>query len=203
MLPLSARPKETNGNEPWYALRTRYRHEKVVGELLTCQGFETFLPIYTVVHRWKDRTKKLSVPLFPNYVFLRGGTGHRLRILKTPGVCSIVEGGGRLGVIPDSEIAAIRQVVENSARIEPHPFLKRGDRVRVQSGPLAGLEGILVRKKEQLRVVVSIEVVGQSVAVEVGPAGEEVRRGAEAGQMRIRRPGSSTDTAWFEHLTSP
>ena len=74
MLPLSLKSKETNGNEPWHALRTRYRHERVVDELLTSQGFETFLPIYTVVHRWKDRTKKLSVPLFPNYVFLRGGT---------------------------------------------------------------------------------------------------------------------------------
>ena len=159
---------DTNGSHAWHALYTRYQHEKVVDEFLTRQGFETFLPLYTAVHRWKDRAKQLSVPLFPNYVFLRDGVGHRLQILKTPGVCSIVESGGRPGVIPDSEIAAVRRVVENSLRIEPHPFLANGDWVRIKSGPLAELEGILVRKQDRLRLVLSVEMLGRSVAVEVG-----------------------------------
>lgn len=157
----------TNESCAWHALYTRHQHEKVVDELLSSQGFETFLPVYTAVHQWKDRTKQISVPLFPNYVFLRGVDGNRLQVLKTPGVHAIVESGGRPGIIPESEIAAIRQVVENSLRIEPHPFLATGDWVRIRSGPLSDLEGILVRKQDRLRLVLSVEMLGRSVAVEV------------------------------------
>jgi len=157
----------TSGSRTWHALYTRHQHEKIVDELLSSQGFETFLPVYTAVHRWKDRTKQLSVPLFPNYVFLRGVAGYRLQVLKTPGVHAIVESGGQPGAIPESEIAAIRQVVENSLRMEPHPFLATGDWVRIKSGPLSGLEGILVRKQDRLRLVLSVEMLGRSVSVEV------------------------------------
>jgi transcription antitermination factor NusG len=157
----------TSGNPAWYALYTRHQHEKAVDELLASQGFETFLPVYTAVHRWKDRTKQLSVPLFPNYIFVRGVVGNRLQILKTPGVYAFVESGGRPGIIPESEIAAIRQVVENSFLLEPHPFLATGDWVRIKSGPLSGLEGILVRKQDRLRLVLSVEMLGRSVSVEV------------------------------------
>ena len=167
MLPVHSRPNKTNGNEAWHALHTRYQHEKVVAELLARQGFETFLPLYTTVHRWKDRTKRLSLPLFPCYVFLRGGVDRRLQILKTPGVHAIVESAGRPGVIPELEIAAIQRAVENSLRIKPHPFLESGDWVKIKSGPLVGLEGILVRKQDQLRLVLSVEMLGRSVAVEV------------------------------------
>ena len=194
MLPSSSRANEKNGNEPWHALHTRYRHEKLVDDLLTRQGFETFLPLYTVVHRWKDRTKKLSVPLFPNYVFVRGVGGHTLRILKTPGVCSIVGSVGRPGVLPDSEIAAIRQVVDHSLPVEPHPFLTSGDWVRIQSGPLAGLEGILVRTQDRLRFLLSLEALGQSVAVEIGNDNR---------QMRIPRGKSAGNTFNFEYVTEP
>ena len=158
---------DTNGSSGWHALHIRYQHEKVVAELLTRQGFETFLPLYTAVHRWKDRTKRLSLPLFPCYVFLRGGVDRRLQILQTPGVHSIVETARRPGVIPETEIAAIRQAVENELRIEPYPFLTNGDWVKVKSGPLVGLEGILVRKQDRLRLVLSVEMLGRSVAVQV------------------------------------
>jgi transcription antitermination factor NusG len=174
MLPSSSRSSEKNGNEPWHALHTRYQHEKLVDELLTRQGFETFLPLYTVVHRWKDRTKKLSVPLFPNYVFVRGVAGRTLRVLKTPGVCSFVGSLGRPEVLPHSEITAIRQVVENSLPVEPHPFLTSGEWVRIQSGPLAGLEGILVRTEDRLRFLLSLEALGRSVAVEIGRDNQHV-----------------------------
>jgi transcription antitermination factor NusG len=194
MVPLSSRANEQNGNEPWHAVHTRYRHEKVVDELLTREGFETFLPLYMVVHRWKDRTKKLSVPLFPNYVFVRGVGGHTLRILKTPGVCSIVGSVGRPGVLPDSEIAAIRQVVDNSLPVEPHPFLTSGDWVRIQAGPLAGLEGILVRTQNRIRFLLSLETLGRSVAV-------EIENGSR--QMRIPSTKSSANTFIFEYLAGP
>ena len=177
---------DTNGRSAWHALHTRYQHEKVVAELLTRQGFETFLPLYTTVHRWKDRTKRLSLPLFPCYVFCRGGFDRRLQILKTPGVHSIVETARRPGVIPDAEIAAIRRAVENALRIEPHPFLASGDWVKIKFGPLVGVEGILVRKQDQLRLVLSVEMLGRSVAVEIDPAHAEHVSGSTAKQILTR-----------------
>src|SRR3972149_5885904 len=127
MWPVHSRTNETDGRSDWHALHTRYQHEKVVAELLTWQGFETFLPLYTTVHRWKDRTKRLSLPLFPCYVFLRGGVDRRLQILKTPGIYSIVETAGRPGIIPEAEIAAVRRAGDNALRIEPYPFLANGE----------------------------------------------------------------------------
>ena len=186
MLPLNSKSDESNGNKQWHALRTRYQHEKVVAELLARQGFETFLPLYTTLHRWKDRTKQLSLPLFPCYVFLRGGVDRRLQILQTPGVHSIVETARRPGVIPEPEIFAIRRAVENALRIEPHPFLANGDWVRIKSGPLVGLEGILVRKQDQIRLVLSVDMLGRSVAVEVDPSHADHFIGSEAGRILSR-----------------
>ena len=138
-----------------------------MAESLANNGFEVFLPLYDVVRQWKDRTKQLSLPLFSCYVFLRGGLERRLSIISTPGVHSIVGIAGQPAAIPQVEIDAIRKVVESSLRVEPHPFLRCGDRVRVTSGPLAGVEGILVRKKNLSRLVLSAELLEKSVAVEV------------------------------------
>lgn len=151
----------------WYALYTRYQHEKVVADLLARKGFETFLPLYTAVHRWKDRVKTLTLPLYPSYVFLRGGLEPRLAILTTPGVIGIVGFAGRPGVIPQTEIEAVRRVIDSSLKAEPHPFLKCGERVRVVGGPLGGIEGILVRKKSFYRLVLSVELLQKSIAVEI------------------------------------
>ena len=151
----------------WHALYTWHQHEKLVQQILNEKGFETFLPLYQAAHRWKDRVKQLALPLFPSYVFIRGGLDRRLDIVTTTGFHSIVSEGGRAGVVTQVEIDAIRQLVETRLRVEPHPFLKVGDRVRVKSGPLAGFEGILVRKKNQYRLVLSVELLQQSVATEV------------------------------------
>lgn len=151
----------------WYALSTRHQHEKTVADLLTRKGFETFLPLYSVTHRWKDRSKVLNLPLYPSYVFLKGGFERRLQVLMTPGVLGVVSFAGQPGVIPDCEIEAIRRVVTNRLRVEPWPFLKCGDRVRVKDGPLEGVEGLLVRKKNDVRLVLSVELLSQSVAVEL------------------------------------
>lgn len=152
---------------PWYALYTRHQHEKLVAEILSKKGFEVFLPLYEAAHRWKDRTKLLTLPLFPSYVFLRGGLDRQLHIVTTPGVHSIVAIGSRAAAIPEAEITAVRRTLESSARVEPHPFLKCGDRVRVVSGPLEGIEGILTRVKNLFRLVISVEMLQKSVAVEV------------------------------------
>jgi transcription antitermination factor NusG len=151
----------------WHVLYTRHQHEKTVAQILTGKGFEILLPLYSAARRWKDRTKLLSLPLFPCYVFLRGGLNRKLDIMTTPGIHALVSTGGQPATIPIAEIEAIRQVVEGGVRVEPHPFLKCGDRVRVKCGPLAGIEGILIRKKNLYRLVLSVEMLGKSAAVEI------------------------------------
>jgi transcription antitermination factor NusG len=131
------------------------------------KDLEVFLPLYKARHRWKDRIKEVSVPLFPGYLFVREGLKRWLAILSTPGVSSIVSSGGQPVAIPFLEIEGIKRVVESTLRVEPHPFLKSGDRVRVKCGPIAGVEGILIRHKSVARLVLSVELLGNSAAVEV------------------------------------
>jgi transcription antitermination factor NusG len=161
-------PNSNTGD--WHAVHIRHQHEKVVADILINERFDIFLPLYPTVRRWKDRMKRLSLPLFPCYVFLRGGLDRKLQIVQTPGVHGIVGTAGRPGVIPEEEIAAIRRAVDSRLNIEPYPYLKVGDRVRITAGPLFGLEGILIRKQDQLRMVLSVEMLGRSVAVEVNPS---------------------------------
>jgi transcription antitermination factor NusG len=153
--------------DAWYAIYTRPKHEKTVSEILTSKGFETFLPLYLSRHRWSDRTKVVSLPLFPSYVFLKGGLDRRLALLTTPGLHSLVSCAGQPAVICPDEMDALRRTAESGLRVEPHPFLKCGDRVRVKSGPLAGVEGILLRKKNLSRLVVSVEMLGKAASVEI------------------------------------
>src|SRR3984893_12870444 len=150
----------------WYALYTKHQHERMVARVLTIKGFETLLPLYQTARRWKDRTKLLSVPLFPSYVFLKGGLERRLDIMTTPGIFALVSNAGQPAAIRPAEIEAIRRAVESGARVEPHPFLKCGEWMRVKSGPMAGIQGILVRKKNLCRLVLSVEMLGKSAAVE-------------------------------------
>ena len=151
----------------WHALYTRHKHEKAIALALSIKGFKVFLPLYSATHRWKDRNKPLLLPLFPCYVFLRGGLERQLCIMTTPGIHMLIMSGSRPAAIPDEEICAVRQLVEKAKWVEPHPFLGSGDRVRVRSGPLMGVEGVLVRKKNLFRLVVSVEILGKSAATEV------------------------------------
>lgn len=151
----------------WWALYTRHQHEKVVADILGTKGFEVFLPLHNSVRRWKDRRKVLSLPLFPSYVFVRGGLDRKLQVITTPGVYMALSRGGHLATIPESEIEAIRRATEGHLDAEPHPFLRCGERVRVTRGSLEGVEGILIRKKNLFRLVLSVEMLAQSVAVEI------------------------------------
>lgn len=155
---------------PWHAIYTWHQHEKMVADLLSRKGFEIFLPLYQSTRRWKDRLKTLSLPLFPSYVFIRGGMDQHLQIVTTPGVSSLLTVSGRVAEISRDEIDAVKRTVESSLRAEPHPFLKCGDWVRVKAGPLEGIEGILVRMKGMFRLVISVELLQKSVAVEVDSA---------------------------------
>lgn len=157
----------TKNTFPWYAAYTKHQHEKAAYEILSRHGFEVFLPLYAASHRWKDRTKTVLLPVFPCYLFLRTNLERKLDILKTPGVFSLVESGGRACEVPESDIDGIRRIVQSSARAEPHPVLKSGEYVRVFRGPLAGLCGILTRMKGNCRVVLSVELLQKAIAVEV------------------------------------
>lgn len=154
-------------NRKWYAVSTRHQHERSAARILEYKQFEVFLPLYKALRRWQDRIKELSVPLFPGYLFVREEPERMLPVLTTPGVCSIVSYGGRPAAVPFSEIEDVRRIVQSALRVEPHPFLKGGDWVRVKYGPIAGVEGILLRKKNIARLVLSVEMLGKSAAVEV------------------------------------
>jgi transcription antitermination factor NusG len=170
----------------WYAIYTRHQHEQVAARFLSGKGFEIYPPLYNAVHRWRDRLKRLSLPLFPCYVFIRGGLDRQLDILKTPGVWDLVRTGARASPIWESEIQAVRRMMETDGRVQPYPFLRLGDWVRIKSGPLVGIEGILVRQKNSYRLVVSVELLRQSASVEVDiPMVERaIRPGASRGSIR-------------------
>jgi transcription antitermination factor NusG len=125
------------------------------------------LPLYRATHRWKDRKKILHLPVFPCYLFIRGDLDRKVEILKTPGVFWFVESGGRACEIPDSDVDGVRKIVESSAHVVPHRFLKSGEYVRISRGPLAGVQGILTRVKNNIRVVLSVDALQRGIAVEV------------------------------------
>ena len=150
-----------------YAVYTTVRHEKVVAQQLEQRSVETFLPLYRSLHRWKDRRKLVDLALFPGYVFVKIAIEKRIRVLQVPGVVSLVGFNGKFTALPDTEITALRSGLQNNVYAEPHPYLRVGKRVRVVRGAMAGAEGILTRKKDKYRVVISIDVLMRSVAVEI------------------------------------
>jgi transcription antitermination factor NusG len=151
----------------WYALYTSANHEKKVAAELGWRSVENFLPLYSSVRRWKDRKVRLQMPLFPGYVFVHLALNDRLRVLQVPGVAKLVSFGGLPVALPDEQLEALRAGLSGQMRAEPHPFLTVGRRIRILRGPFEGIEGILVRRKGVLRVVLSLELILRSVAVEV------------------------------------
>lgn len=153
----------------WYAVHTRPRHEKTVTAQLENKSIETFLPLSTRVHRWSDRSKKVQLPLFPCYTFLRLDTctGKRLVVLQTPGVLGFVGVRGVGLPIPDKEIEDIQTLLTHNVACTPYHFLKLGQRVRIRGGCLEGVEGILVSTTNSRCLVISMELIGRSLAVRV------------------------------------
>ena len=151
----------------WYAAYTRANHEKHVAVHLDSRGVEHFLPLYCSTRRWKDRRVQLELPLFPGYVFVRIPLFDRLRVIEIPSVVRLVGfGGGLPTALPNDQVEALRSGLNGQLKALPHPFLSVGRRVRLKSGPLAGLEGILLRRKGGHRVVVSLEMIQRSISVE-------------------------------------
>ncbi len=156
-----------NRKPRWFAAYTSARHEKTVALQLTGREIEHFLPLYESLRQWKDRRIRLELALFPGYVFVRIPIEETLRVLRIQGVVRLVGFGGNPAALADSEIESIRNGLAQHLHLEPHRYLKAGRRVRIRRGPLEGLEGILLRKKNSLRVVVSVDLLMRAVAVEV------------------------------------
>jgi transcription antitermination factor NusG len=154
----------------WYAVWTRSRHEQVVREQIERKGYEVFLPTITRWSRWKDRKKKIDWPLFPGYCFARFEARERLPILTCTGVVSIVSFDGEPAPVPDLEIDGIRRLVTSELQYDPCPLVREGMVVEVTHGPLKGVVGRLVRKGAHARLVLSVDLIGQAVSVEVDAA---------------------------------
>jgi transcription antitermination factor NusG len=170
----------------WYAAYTCARHEKRVAEQLERRSVELFLPLYETVQRWKNGRARVQLPLFPGYVFVHIALRDRLQVLEVPSVVRLVGFNGNPTPLADGEVEALREGLVQRMRAAPHPFLTVGKRARVRSGPFAGLEGILLRRKGNCRFVLSIELIRRSIIVDIDAAdfepvaGTACRRGSSA-----------------------
>jgi transcription antitermination factor NusG len=158
---------------PWYAAYTYANHEKRVAQQLEERRIESFLPTYQSVRRWKDRKKVLELPLFPSYIFVQVNAYSRLDLLRLPGVLGLVTFQGKPAAVESSEIENLRQGLSDRTVVHPHPYLKTGRRVRVRCGAMAGVEGVLVRRRDGSRVVLSISLLQRSVSVDIDEADVE------------------------------
>lgn len=155
--------------ENWYALQTRSRHEKIVVQRLQERGVTTYLPLLTEVHRWSDRKKSVQLPLFSSYVFARfvPNRADRLRVLRVEGVVGLIGARGEGAPIPDAQIDAVQALMKGSVPWSCYPFLEIGQRVRIRSGALQGVEGILVARNGDRTLVISVDAIQRSLAVRV------------------------------------
>ena len=185
----------------WFAVRTAAGREKAVSAQLQGKGYEDFLPLYKTRRQWSDRTKELEFPLFPGYLFCRFDFSNRLPILIIPGVKLIVGYGKIPAPVGEAEIESLRRAVASGAEAMPWPYLSIGQRVRVNEGSLAGVEGILLQVKNSWRIVLSVDLLRRSVAVELDRAAV-VPAGLAAPSFPVERkirvsdfPGILTNTA--------
>ena len=154
----------------WYAVQTRARNEKMIAERLQEQGLTTFLPLVSEIRRWSDRKKRVELPLFSCYVFVKlaaADNDERMRVYRTNGVFRIVSMRGEAIPIPEEQINALRTMVKQNVPWATHPFLKIGQRVRIRSGSLEGVEGVLLSHNGDRTLVISIDAIQRSLAVRV------------------------------------
>src|ERR1700722_17178148 len=166
----AVKPDSSSKELPWFALQVRSQREGQVAEHLSAKGYELFLPLYTCRKRWSDRVKKVEMPLFPGYLFCRFDFYDPLPILKTPWMMQIVGFNQVPSPVDEEEISAVRTLVATGAHAQPWPFIGLGDRVRIESGPLRGIVGVLTQVKGDHKLVVSITLLQRSVAVEIDSA---------------------------------
>jgi transcription termination/antitermination protein NusG len=168
-VPNISTPAETGLH--WYALHVRSRYEKSVSTVLRNKGFDEFLPVYQSRRQWSQRIAEIDLPLFPGYVFCRfEPSERRIPIVTTPGVMGIVGFGGTPIPIDDGEIEAIHRVLATGIAAEPWKYMPTGQRVRIEHGALAGLEGIFVEVKKNHRLLLSLTLLQRSVAIQIDAA---------------------------------
>ena len=160
----------SSASTQWYAVWTRSRHEQVVREQLQRKRFEVFLPTISRWSRWKDRKKKIDWPLFPGYCFVKFDAADTLPVLKCTGVVNIVSFEGKPAPIKEYELESIRVLIGSELQYDPCPMIREGMMVEVTHGPLKGVVGRLVRKGSHARLVLSVDLIGQAVSVEVDAA---------------------------------
>lgn len=165
LVSIAGYPKDAQPH--WYAVYTCANHEKRIAAQFDERSIENFLPLYETVRRWKDRRMRIALPLFPGYIFVRHSLWKRLDILQVPGVVRLVGFNNIAAPLPIEDIETLRNGLKRSYNSEPHRYLTVGRRVRVVHGPFDGLEGILLRRKGNLRVAISIHLIMRSVAVDV------------------------------------
>ncbi len=152
----------------WFALYTRSRHEKLVDRELGKKGFETFLPLRKITRHWSDRKMKIEEPLFKGYLFVRTPLLARFDILNTVGVANFVgQKSGNPVEVPEAELLVIRRFIEADIQIDPFPYLKEGQRVYIRSGVFKGTEGFIVRKDNHCRLVISLDLLMQSISIQI------------------------------------
>jgi transcriptional antiterminator NusG len=159
----------------WFAVYTRPRHEKKVAQQLSNKGIEVFLPLRIVISNWKDRRKEVQFPLFTGYVFVHMFLEDRLSVLRIPGVVQFVASEGKPVPIPESQIEAVRQLVNSGLKYDPYPYVKEGMRVTIRNGPLKGVEGIVVAKRKKHLLVLSVDLIQQSASLEIDINDTDVR----------------------------
>ena len=170
------------GSEPrlikqWYAVYTVVRHEKTIDSLLSGKNVETFLPLREVVSQWKDRKKRVQLPLFPGYIFVRlstKGSPDILNVLNTKGVIRILSANGSLQPVPDEEINSIKSLLETKIEFDTYPHYVSGSNVVVINGPLQGITGKIIERNRNNRLFISIDIIKSSVSVEIDPADVEL-----------------------------
>jgi len=165
--PVEKSARALKSTERWFALVTRPRHEKVATEALNAKGLETFLPFVRRHHQYGRRSREFDVPMFPGYLFCRFDVLHRLPVITTPGIVRVVGAGGSPIPVRDAEVTSLQIATRERIPALPHPFLQEGARVAITQGPLAGMEGIVVKEKDPMRIVVSISLLQRSVLLEI------------------------------------
>src|SRR4051812_43680584 len=183
----------------WYVVHTSANQERNVGNQFELRGVEYFLPVYHSARRWSDRRVVLELPLFPGYLFVHIALSERLNVLQVPRVAQLVGFQGEPVPLHDDEISVLRRGLSRSQSVEPHPYLVAGRRVRVVDGPFEGAEGIVLRRKNSLRVVVSLELIMRSVSIEVDeasiePIGSRASRTSVAAGAILRSANLSAPT---------
>jgi transcription antitermination factor NusG len=182
-------PPPEAGSVQWFALAVKPRHDKAVARSLESKGFETFVPLFTRRRCYSTRYKDSELPLFPGYVFCRFDAGFRLPIVTTPGITQILGNGNSPSPLSETEINSLQTAVRAQLPIEPFPYLKVGQRVRIEEGVLSGVEGIVIRMKQSFRLVLSITLLQRSVLLEVDRVGISVPR------IMQQPVGSSVETS--------